>query len=210
MLSAQVSSLFLDVGDVMGLYFNEDGGQRLYSFRVNAIESPNNLREFSIGGAAARAAAGSGWNAIQNSSNAYLLQPPNEKYLYQVFYGISPSWPWVYRAYPGNVQRGGLQNAAAIGSTYGYLTGRDTPIDSPSADSEFFTTYNLSPSFAAYNPRALPSSVTTYMSFFIRKYYVDVVDGIQPKRAVTMGGIPPVETPSWIRDSGRRAAGRVA
>ena len=112
-----VTDRFHNVGDIIALKMLEGSAVKLYPFRIESQEYPNNRTEFSIGAATALAAAGTGWNTIQDASNRFILEPEFAEVLYQGFYGITPSIARVYRQYPSGVDRGSLVGTRNPGST---------------------------------------------------------------------------------------------
>ena len=204
--AANVASRLFDIGDIIGLYLRVEQKPTLLGFRVLGSEGPNNLYDFSLGAASALAAAGTGWSSVQDSASRYLIMPTTERVLYQIFYGVSPSHAWVYRAYPANQFRGGLVLPITIGGQYGYITGRESPRDAPQAVTETWTARDLTPAFIGYHPYGVPASLTVRMTFLIWRYDVEMIQmgpGALPKRKITVGGSPPVDATDWmLRRSG--------
>lgn len=192
--------------DVVALIFKVSDQTHLFPLRIDSLEAPNNLYEFSLGAATALATAGTGWSQIQDSSNNYHLQPPDEDVLYQVFYGISPSLARVYRRYPANVDRGSLNGTRVVGTdAIGYIDGQMSPLRYPSPVTELYTVKGIYPSFFGYHPRAEPSSITVRLSFYIYSFGVTYlkpseVDPAKITHKVTMGGRTLMQAPSWLRD----------
>ena len=161
-------------------------------------EMPNDLKEFSLGTASGLTATGTTWRAIQDGSNVFLLRPGQDNEVWQFFYGISPSYAWIYRSYPNGFIRGGLTASPTVGGDTGYTTGRESPYNEPSSVSEFFTTEGISPAFIGYHPFVSPSSITIRMNFFGVRYKVEYVANATPKRIIPVGGIPPIASPTWL------------
>ena len=189
---------------VIALRMKVGGKEKDFLFLVLTKEGPNDLKEFSLGAASALNATGTSWSNITDSAGRYHLQPEFERYLYQAFYGISPSYAWVYRRYPANVDLGSLLSTRTIGGQVGYVSGGQSPIATPSPITEFWTLKGVYPSFLGYHPFAEPSSATVRMTFFVTKFRVDYLVAPteeQLSRAIrrTMGGTELLEAPEWVR-----------
>lgn len=193
-----------DDGDVVALKMREGSREKYYYFLITDKEGPNNLEEYSLGAATALAAAGTSWQEITDSQGRYHLEPENDRVLYQTFYGIHPSYAWVYRRYPTNEDLGSLLGTRAIGGQVGYISGVDSPIASPTALTELWTLEGTHPSFLGYHPRGEPSSVTVRMSFFVHKFSVNyltapTVEQMRAAKRKTMGGLKLMDAPQWLR-----------
>ena len=193
------------------------GAERiLIPLRIETTEGPNNLYEFSLGSITALAAAGSGWNTIQNSSNAYHLEPDSEDVLYQLFYGIYPSYVRVYRQFQSGVDRGALRGGVRNPGVdnIGWIDGQISPIKYPSPITELYTVKGVYPAFYAFHPYAEPSSITPRMTFYVFTYGVTPLsikdedkgdpDYISPERlamvkTITMGGRTLMQAPGWLQ-----------
>lgn len=192
-------------GEVVALRMMENANLKDYYFRVDTAEYPNNRTEFSIGSATALAAAGTGWNNIQDSSNTYILEPQNENLLHQYWYGIAPSYARVYRRYPPGVDRGALLATRNPGvDPEGYIDGVASPLRIPSPITETLVIKGLRPSYYGYHPYAVPSSITVRLSFYVAVYGLTHIkaEEVDPKavRLVTIGGRVPPQAPSWVRE----------
>lgn len=194
----ELDDLRFKVGEVVGLLFTEGTRQVVYPFQVKSYELPNNYYNFSLGTATPLSTTGTGWSSIQDSANRYILTPPQQGQLYQGFYGVSPAYTWLYRAYPANVIRGGLQVPVGVGSQYGFVDGWLAPYRQPAPVTEFWTAYGLTPAFNGYVPLGLPNTPTIYMNFYVFRYQADLVN-MRPKRIIPVGGNPPVDTPAWMQ-----------
>ena len=160
-------------GDLVALRMKLGNREKDFYFLVKAKELPNNLTEFSLGSATALAVAGTDWDDIQDSASRYQLEPEYEDYLYQIFYGISPSYARIYRNYPTNVDIGSLIGTRVVGGAVGFINGEQSPLLSPSALTEFWTLKGNHPSFMGYHPYAEPSSITVRMTFYVAKFLVE-------------------------------------
>lgn len=196
-------------GDILALKMLDANQQNLYPLQIDTVEFPNNYTEFSLGAATALASAGTGWDTIQDSSNRYILEPEYSGIVYQIFYGITPSYARLYRQYPSGVDRGSLVGTRNPGvDPIGYVSGDMSPLLSPSPITEFFTVRGQHPAFYGYHPYARPSSVTIRMTFYIVSYGVSGIKGADPswvmgqaRRVITMGGRTLMQAPGWLREA---------
>lgn len=214
-----VSDRLLIEDDVVGLKFNDGAASRVYYFKACERSFPVNLRDYSLGSITAMATAGSGWDAVQDSSSNNYLEPEDSDYINQGFFGVSPSYLRVFLRYPGNVDRLNLRGIRTVGGQVGYIDGRISPYVDPSCATEFFTVKEINPNFNGYHPYPEPSTVTGRMNFFINKVAVDYLgqtdsnglavpgkkaptgSAIGKGRVVTMGGADSlIRTPDWIRE----------
>lgn len=190
-------------GQTIGLLMRLGNDEQQFNLRIKGREFPNNLREFSLGAATALDSAGTGVSEIQDSANRHLIVPEHEDTLYQVFYGINPSYARVFRYNPANTLRGQLRVVPTVTGDTGYLTGRDSPYQTPSAMTELFTIRDMNPGFLGYHPFGAPASITIRLNFFVIRYRavkVPVSEG--EDRVITMGGSENlVVAPNWIRDN---------
>lgn len=204
MLPADVLKRIPDEGQIVALRMREGFTPKDYYFRMWAKEGPNDYMNFSLGAASAQSTTGTGWSSIQDSSNRYILQPENEKEMYFIYYGVSPSYAWVYRRYPSGEDRGSLIGTRAVGDPTGYIDGVKSPPHTPSALTEIITLMGTYPAFCGYHPYLEPSSITVRMNFYVVVFLVEYIQnptdaerkGIIPR---TMGGLTLIETPSWVR-----------
>jgi len=200
--------MFLHEGDIISLKMLDGNDTKLYPFQVESREAPNNYTEFSLGSATALAQAGTGWNTIQDSSNRYILEPEYTGVIYQVFYGISPSYARVYRQYPSGVDRGSLTGTRNPGADpIGYVSGDQSPLLQPSPTTELFTVRGQHPAYYGYHPYARPATANIKMTFYIVSYAVNGVrtDDQQwimnnSERIVSMGGRTLMAAPGWVRE----------
>jgi len=196
------------IGDIVGLQLGEaaGAGAKIYSLEVTRVEGPNDLADYSIGTATAMSSDGTGWNAIQNTASANWLEPEDERTLYQIWYGITPSYARIYRQYPGGTDRGSLRGTRAVGSANGFIDGTDTPYRYPSPRTMFHTVKGLNPNFNGYHPYAIPATTPNiYLWFYVMKYQVRNITGEMTaeketrQQVFTVGGIQPLVTaPTWL------------
>ena len=192
------------VDDVVGLVFSESGSPVLRYLKVRSVEGTG-VAPFSMGSASAMAAAGTGWNRIQDSSAREYLVPANEGVLYQWWYGITPSYAWVYRRFPAGIDRGNLDAIPSrnIGDPFGYVDGYTSPLRYPSVLTGNYTVKGTFVEFNGYHPFAEPSSVTIFLAFLIATFKVDFLKtpsagDIARAKVFTMGGRSPAPVPDWL------------
>ena len=219
MLPPEVTARVLGENVVIGLKLSDGTAPRIYYLRTVTKEGPSNLRDFALSAASAMNTAGSGWDAIQNASNANQLEPADAGVLHQMFWGVNPSYVRVYLQYPGNVFRRALRGTPTVGGDVGFIDGRLSGYLHPGVESELFTVKDLNPNFNGYHPYAEPATVTPRLNFFIFRFQTEFlgitddkmlpVNGQKPPapadiaraRVVTIGGISPtIGAPSWLTD----------
>lgn len=196
-----------DEGEIVGLRFLRGALPITRYLRIETAERPNNLSEFSLGSASAQNTTGTGWLQIQDSNNNFFLQPDYRYIMYQIYYGVGPSYARVYRRYPAGVDRGSLFGTRLIGSQVGWVDGLISPLHRPSVQTEFYTVNGQYPSFNGYHPYGAPASITVFMSFYISAYSVakvkaeDLTDEEKKGvKLVTMGGRTLMQAPDWLQD----------
>lgn len=206
MLPPEVTKRLFAEGDIVGLRMKADKLPKVFYLRVGTVEGPNDLRNFSLGAAAGQATAGTGWNEIQDGSSRYILEPQKEKVMYQAFWGVFPSYAWVYRRYPANVDIGSLQTSRTVGDrTYqiGYIDGMRSPYDAPSPETEAITLMGDHPAFYGFHPRTEPASITVRLNFFVTRYNVEIVpeptmQEVKQAKVRTVGGETLIDAPQWL------------
>jgi len=222
MLPREAYARILSEGQILGLKMLVGSEKRIFHFRADTVEGPNDLMNYSLGAAVQTNTAGTDWDEIIDSSGRYYLEPEYEKIIYHFFFGISPAQTWIYRRYPSNKDINSLLGTRTIGSGVGHIDGIKSPYRSPSPISEMFTIKGLHPSFLGYAPYAEPASITVRLNFFVTRYDVTFL-GVDPsgtdedqKRLIapqeardrakvrTTGGHELVPIPSWIESSMRR------
>ena len=203
-----ITDRFHNIGDIIALKMLEGSAVKLYPFRIEAQEYPNNRAEFSIGAATALAAAGTGWNTIQDASNRFILEPEFAEVIYQGFYGITPSIARVYRQYPSGVDRGSLVGTRNPGvDPIGYISGDLSPGLWPSPITEFYAVRGQHPAFYGYHPYARPATITVRLNFYITVYGVKCIPDMtdaqilqEAKKIITLGGRTLMQAPGWVRE----------
>ena len=203
-----------DEGDAVGLRMRLANERRDFFFLILEKEGPVDLFEHSLGAASAQAVAGTGWDEVQDASNRYPLEPEFTRYLYQAFWGVTPSIARVYMQYPSGNDMLSLLGTRRVGTdSIGWIDGLKSPAHSPSLQTELWTTKGTHPAFNGYHPYLEPASITVRLNFYITKFWVDFIGARVPTRTVpqdirgmanrvffrTMGGIFPMEAPDWLR-----------
>ena len=222
MLPSNVVVRLLREHEVLGLTMMLGSERRTAYFRVETVEGPNDLGNFSLGAASAQAVAGTGWSEIQDSANRWLLEPEYENIAYHFFFGVSPGQAWIYRAYPAGREQNSLVGTRAIGDAVGYVDGIKSPAHTPSSLTEMFTVRGTRPSFFGYHPYLEPTSITVRLNFFVTRYDmlllgtdpsgtdVDKARKIAPEeirraaRVRAIGGHQLVPMPTWIQSGLRK------
>lgn len=223
MLPKETYARILTEGQILGLKMVPSGSeQRIFHFRIETVEGPNDLMEHSIGAAAAQDTDGTGWNTIVNSASNRLLEPESERIIYHVFMGVSPGQARVYRNYPSAQAINSLYGTRSVGDAIGFIDGRKSPYDSPSPTTEMFIPEGVYPEFNGYHPFLEPPTITVRLAFYITRYDITFM-GVDPsggaedrKRNIalpevrerakvrTMGGHRLVSAPRWILAEMRR------
>lgn len=219
-LSEAVVNKLLKEGDIVALRFRaltRGYEPTAWFFRIDSVERPNNLKDFSLGAADAMASAGTGWSTVTNSSGVRWLEPGSPLVLYQLFYGVTPSQAWVYRQYQSGEDRGSLIQTRQIGQPVGFVSGVDSSYSWPSPETEMFIVNGVYPAFNGYHPYGEPASITVFMNFFVSAYgltdlnpLVKDAEGLnkqtpeavkirQAARYYTMGGRTLMDPPNWLQ-----------
>jgi hypothetical protein len=200
---------FLNAGDFLALRFS-DG---YYCFRVMGKEMTN-LKPYEMETALAAAGTSSSWTAIpvSSSNSSEQIQPTKEHkdQIYQVRYGVYPSRMQIYTQFISRQDRGSLVGTRAEGGAVGHVDGEDSPYMEPTEVSEFFSLYERSPVFKAYNPT--PSTSVVDLNFKIAKLYywtiknrallTKLLSAEKRCKFYTMGlpGENPMTAPTWLSD----------
>jgi hypothetical protein len=209
-LPAEVVKRLLEEGDVLGLKMGTPGNNgvpQLYYFLIDTKEGPNDLEDYSLGSATGQNTTGTDWSEITDSQGRYLLEPEFEGNIFQVYYGVYPSYAWIYRRYPSNVDRGSLRGVRTIGDrTYrvGKIDGQKSPYRTPSPLTELFTMKGMHPAFLGYHPYLEPATTTIRLNFYVTKYgvrYLSSPTEAQKAKAQVriLGGEALIEIPQWLR-----------
>lgn len=201
-----INRLFVE-NDVIGLKMLLGSDPTIFYLLVKTVEGPNDLDDYSLGSATGQDTDGTGWNEIEDANSRYLLEPEFANIIFQAFYGVYPSYAWIYRRYPPNVDRGSLRRTRTIGDrTYriGKVDGLTSPYHTPSSRTEFFTMEGEHPAFLGFHPRLEPSSVTIRMNFSVVRYRVEHLKSpesqqISRAKVRTMFGEDLAQAPSWLR-----------
>jgi len=201
-------NLFLKEGYLLALQF----AQGYACFRILGWE-PSNVKPYSLGAVTAAANNLAAWNEIADASARRYLMPPEERWIYQAFYGVNKPKARIYFQYPTRQDRCNLIAVQrTITGDVGYIDGEMSPYDGPFAlKSQLFTVHELYPAFQCYNP--LNDDMDNVMlNFDIMRYsYVliknrdlirDILTLKRPGRLHTVAGIDPepARMPDWLSD----------
>lgn len=197
-------NLFLKEGYLLALQFN----QGWVCFRITGGE-PSNVKPYSLG------EVGDGenldsWDEITDNNRRYLM-PPENRWIYHIFYGVNKPRARIFFQYPTRQDRWNLVAVQrTITGDVGYIDGEMSPYDGPfSLKSQIFTVRQLYPAFQCYNP--LPDDMDNVcLNFDIMRYsYLlikskdlirDILTLKRPARLHTMAGIDPIPAPvpDWL------------
>lgn len=220
MLSAEVINRLFSEEDILGLKFAIGVTAAVAYFKIKTVEMPITLKSYALGAtdggvtgrpAVAQSTIGTGWDEIKDTASRNWLEPDVDNVVFQIFYGVAPSYAQIFQRFPSNVDRLNLIGAREIGGKVGAISGFDSPFRNPSALTEFFTLRGTFPAFFGFNPNVDVPGTLIHLNFFVSKLGVEYLgyEGhprVQPTeeqvdKAVirTMGGSPPVPLPQWLR-----------
>lgn len=95
--------------------------------------------------------------------------------LYQMFYGVAPSWIRVFLSYPS--ERGQRNLELSVWSeaypSFGYVDGYESPLLKPSAKTEIFILPKTDFAFTFINPTPIPAR--PLLSFIVNRLIVEVI-----------------------------------
>jgi len=170
----------------------------------------SNMRPFSLGGVSADDNL-SAWNEIKDASDRKYLMPHKQDFLKQIFWGVSPAKAKIFFQYASRQDRWSLIAVTrSLTGDIGYVDGEMSPFNGPfSKRTEFFTVYQLYPSFNVHNPTndrmldvKLNFDVMTYTYKIItdKKLIEQLLSGERRVRKHTVGGIDPLPAtcPDWL------------
>jgi hypothetical protein len=198
--------LFLEEGFLLALQFKE--GWTV--IRVKGWED-SNLVQLNLGSCSALSNL-SAYDEIQDSSNRHYLEPPDQKSIKHIFWGVSPPKARIFKQYPARKTRNSLIAVErTLTGNIGFVDGDESPYDGPfSKRTELFTLKDLWPQFQAYNPLTIAMNYVL-LNFDIRSYAYNIMKarpliedcllGQRRCRKHTVGGIDdPAPIPSWLKD----------
>ncbi|MEM3290442.1 MAG: hypothetical protein QW046_02900 [Candidatus Micrarchaeaceae archaeon] len=108
-----------------------------------------------------------------NPNNVFTLS--NKQRLYQVFFGVSPSYTRVFYYFPATTQQGAM-DVGVWSSNYfqfGFIDGFQSPFDDPSPLSEFVVPYGAEPAFTLVNPVTV--NIAPLFNFFVNRAVVTLI-----------------------------------
>jgi len=200
-------NLFLKEGYLLALQF----AQGYACFRILGWE-PSNVKPYSLGGVLALSNLAS-WDEITDVNNRRYLMPPEERWIYQIFYGVNKPRARIYFQYPTRQDRWNLVAVQrTITGDVGYIDGEMSPFDGPFAlKTQIFSVRELYPAFNCYNPLndamdnvMLNFDVMRYSYLIIknRDLIRDILTLKRPGRLHTVAGIDPLPAPipDWLSD----------
>lgn len=203
----RIEDEFLKEGQFLMLRFK----QGWLGFRTMGREITN-LTPYQLESSLATVTTSTSWDDIPVSTTDDRVQiAPTREHkdqLYQVAYGISPSRAQIYEQFISRQDRGSLVATRAEGGAVGHNDGEESPYRDPSIRTEFFSVYERSPVFKAYNPT--PDTIEVNMNFVIAKHFYytikteslikDFLTGQRRCKFYTMGmpGEDPVSAPDWL------------
>jgi len=207
LLKESHENFFLKEGYLLGLQF----AQGWACFRIIGAEQ-SNVKPYSLGAVSATSNL-SDWNEVIDAASRRYLMPPEEEWIYHIFYGINKPKARIYFQYPTRSDRWNLVAVQrTITGDVGYVDGEMSPYDGPfSVKTQIFTVHELYPAFQCYNP--LPDNMDNVMlNFDIMRYsYVliknkdlirDILTLKRPAKLHTVAGIDPqpARIPDWLSD----------
>src|SRR3990167_5637740 len=95
---------------------------------------------------------------IRDSDGNYLedvTSAQKENIIQQIFYGFNPPWLRIFVSYPADTRLGKIPSfpPQTPDSNYGFITGEDSPFETPTEAGEFWFPYKMRIQFDFANPR---------------------------------------------------------
>lgn len=173
------------------------------------------LNENGVRDAIAAQTAGSQDDEITDSRDRHYVVPRDDEQnlVFQVQYGIAPSRMQIYPFY-GRDRAPNLRGTAEPGELQVPISGFDSPYNSPTQQSEFYTVNDMEfPSLQPYNPMDEPAEAK--LSFHVNKLKYAVIEDIGTQRAFLQGQLPcrlfpmglgaqerdQIRAPQWLTDA---------
>lgn len=192
---SKIEGKFIKENQLLGLGFPKQG---YIFYRITGIEDVEYKYDESPGSIAADTQEDSARLPMSAYSIDNLLEVEDCDHIFQVFMGWRPGAVRQYLYYPFDTARRNLDvKTIYTKSPFGYITGFDSPYDSPSPKTEIFIPKALDVGFAWWNP--LSSAETVEQNILIRKLETDIIrdvdlidlilKGKQPCRLTTVGGV---------------------
>lgn len=130
--------------------------------------------------------------SLSNISNWLTMATNTNNNLYQVFYGIKPSYVYATLEYPAGVPLAQLSQSSLIPQLpYPYIfdhSGYSSPYYKPSADTEFINLSNINVQFTLAN--SVPISVSPSMLFVINNCTTEPVTDVGLLKNMILGKVP--------------------
>lgn len=139
----------------------------------------------------------------------YITGNPNDvfkveysNHMYQIFFGVAPSYVRVFRSLPQNVNQGNL-DISSWNSNYfqfGFIDGYTSPFDNPSPITETAIPYGLDIGFTLVNPT--PLTLYPLFKFIVNRVVVSPITNvdivydmfIKGAKKLVVGGMSPYPT----------------
>jgi hypothetical protein len=104
-----------------------------------------------------------------------VLRVINSDELYQVFFGVKPSYARIYREMPKGTAQGNidLQNWTQSYNQFGWIDGRESPFNSPSPRSETIIPPEFDIGWAIANPT--PEPISPLFNFVLNRVRIGVI-----------------------------------
>lgn len=206
LLKRSHEDFFLQPGYLLALQFN----QGWIVFRILGWEHTN-IKPYRLDTNLAGTANSAAWDEIIDAQARRLLEPTEEHYIYQAFWGVTPRKVRIYFQYPTRRDRNSLAEITRVlGGDIGYIDGDMSPYDGPfSKSTELFTVHDLYPAFRASNPLSY-NIPRILLNFDIMRYRYELIKDkalikdilLQRKTSTkhTIGGIDPSPgvAPDWL------------
>jgi len=158
---------FFNNGYLIGFPMKVGEDERIFLCRVRRQEPIKAI--YSFGSVAAGDSVS--FTELKDGSNYYVV-PDNQDEVFHMYWGITPSSGRIYFKEPSSKERFVLYGSVTVGDDKDYISGVDTPYESPTW--EAFGIKDLNCSFSAYNPAGEAQIIK--MSIIGRKYYVSWLD----------------------------------
>lgn len=122
--------------------------------------------------------------------DVFYIQPQSASKLYQMFLGISPSALRFFREQPATVGQNNLEidRWASNRLEFGWIDGFDSPLLSPSPQSEIVQVPGMDIAFGYANP--LPTNINPLLLFVMNHVQVAIVQDVDLVDAMLRGKVP--------------------
>jgi hypothetical protein len=197
----EIDKAFLKEGYILGVQMRDDAKRKNFYFRILSIEETH--YQYSFGALAA--GGSSGWIRPQDSSNRYILDPPQDSLINHLFVGVYPTRAEIYLQYPLDRDKGALVGTRVVGSGQGvFADGIRSPYRNPSLHTELVTIHYVDPAFNAYTPIAATVQIYLYAVQYRVSPVITVLSEEEKKRAKVFGifGKDLADAPDWLHTKG--------